>query len=97
MKYLVKIVGLFVFLAAVIFNAKSQQIHKWEVQPIVFTAYGQYSNPYAEIPDPKSEDLLRVTFKGIDGEDKDKIIEIVGFWDGSNEWHTRVKTGCRLK
>lgn len=50
-----------------------------------------------KIPDPKSEDLLRVTFKGVDGEAKDKIIEIVGFWDGGNEWHTRVKTGCRSK
>lgn len=91
MKYLVKIVGLFVFQAAVIFNAKSQQIHKWEVQPIVFTANGQYSNPYAEIPDPKSEDLLMVTFKGVDGEAKDKIIEIVGFRDGGAEapqWST---------
>jgi len=94
MKYLVKIVGLFVFLAAVIFNAKSQQLHKWEVQPIVFTANGQYSNPYAEIPDPKSEDLLRVTFKGVDGEAKDKIIEIVGFWDGGNEWKVNFAAPC---
>jgi len=94
MKYLVKIFGLFVFLTALIFNAKSKQIHKWEVQPIVFTANGQYSNPYAEIPDPKSEDLLRVTFKGVDGEAKDKIIEIVGFWDGGNEWKVNFAAPC---
>lgn len=86
MKYLVRIAGLFVFLIVVIFNAKSQHIHKWEVYPIVFTANGQYSNPYADIPVHKSEDLLRVTFKGIDGEAKDKTLEIVGYWDGGNEW-----------
>ncbi|MBW6534923.1 MAG: DUF4038 domain-containing protein [Mariniphaga sp.] len=85
-KYLGKIVGLFVFLFAVIINAKSQHVHKWEVYPIVFTANGKYSNPYAEIPVHKSEDLLSVTFKGIDGEAKDKTIEIAGFWDGGNEW-----------
>ena len=65
MKYLVRIAGLFVFLIVVIFNAKSQHIHKWEVYPIVFTANGQYSNPYADIPVHKSEDLLRVTFKAV--------------------------------
>ncbi|WP_372948242.1 DUF4038 domain-containing protein [Mariniphaga sp.] len=86
MKYLVKIAGLFAFLVAVIFNAKSQHVHKWEAYPIVFTADGQYSNPYADIPAHKPDDLLRVTFKGIDGEAKDKTIEIVGFWDGGNEW-----------
>lgn len=86
MKYLVRIAGLFVFLIVVIFNAKSQHIHKWEVYPIVFTANGQYSNPYADIPVHKSGDLLRVTFKGIDGEAKDKTLEIVGYWDGGNEW-----------
>ena len=86
MKYLLKTSGLFVFLVAIIFNAKSEHVHKWEVHPIVFTANGQYSNPYAEIPVHKPDDLLKVTFKGIDGEAKDKTIEIVGFWDGGNEW-----------
>jgi hypothetical protein len=65
MKYFVKIAGLFVILVAVIFNAKSQHVHKWEVYPIVFTTNGQYSNPYADIPVHKPDDLLKVTFTGI--------------------------------
>ncbi len=86
MKYLGKIAGLLFFLVAIMFNAKSQQVHRWEVYPIVFTANGKYSNPYAEIPIQKSGDLLRVTFTGTDGEAKDKTIEIAGFWNGGNEW-----------
>lgn len=86
MKYLVKITGLLLFLFAIIFNAKSQNVHKWEVYPIDFTANGQYSNPYEDISIQKSGDLLKVIFTGIEGEAKDETIEIVGCWNGGNEW-----------
>ncbi|MGC9354819.1 MAG: DUF4038 domain-containing protein, partial [Mariniphaga sp.] len=86
MRHLVKITGLLLFLFAIIFNAKSQTVQKWEVYPIIFKANGQYSNPYADIPVHKAEDLLKVTFTGIDGEARGKTMEIVGCWDGGNEW-----------
>ena len=34
MKRLVRIAGLFIFLVTIMLNAKSQQIHKWEVYPM---------------------------------------------------------------
>jgi hypothetical protein len=86
MKRLLRIAGLLIFLVSIMFNAKSQQVHKWEVYPIVFTANEQYSNPYANIPIQKSGDLLKVNFTGIGGNAKGKSIEIVGFWNGGNEW-----------
>src|SRR6056297_2234705 len=86
MRHLVKITGLLLFLFAIIFNAKSQNVHKWEVYPIDFTANGQYSNPYADIPIQKSGDLLKVVFTGIEGEAKDETMEIVGCWNGGNKW-----------
>ncbi|MCK5101585.1 MAG: DUF4038 domain-containing protein [Cyclobacteriaceae bacterium] len=65
---------------------KAQPIHQWEVKTLSFTAGNNYSNPYAIIPVDGSEDLLTITFSGLDGDAEGKDITLTGFWDGDNVW-----------
>jgi hypothetical protein len=79
-------VGIFFLICLFTVHVNSQPIHKWEVYSIKFESKNKIENPYAEIPATKSGDLLKVSFKGIDGEAKGKKLNITGFWNGGNEW-----------
>ncbi len=70
----------------VVVGLKAQPIHEWEVKTLSFTANDIYSNPYGDIPVDGSEDLLSVTFTGLEGKAKGKKITLKGFWNGNNVW-----------
>jgi hypothetical protein len=44
-------------LLAVFITAVSYALHPWEVQTLTFTARGNYTNPYIDIPVQNRDDL----------------------------------------
>jgi hypothetical protein len=73
-------------LLAVFITAVSYALHPWEVQTLTFTARGNYTNPYIDIPVQNRDDLLTVTFTGTSGDAKGKSITLRGCWNGGKEW-----------
>jgi hypothetical protein len=63
-----------------------ETIHQWDVFTISFRSSGKYSNPYMDIPLSKNGDLLKVNFIGTGGNALNKVISVIGFWNGGSEW-----------
>jgi hypothetical protein len=61
-------------------------IHQYDVYTVSLNSSKKYTNPYAGIPVKKGTDFFTVTFTGTDGKALNKVIEIVGFWNGGSEW-----------
>jgi hypothetical protein len=70
------------------FNGLTQAntMHTWEVYSLSFKSARIYSNPYADIPVTKGNDLLTVTFRGTGGKAKNLELKVAGFWRGGSEW-----------
>lgn len=64
----------------------AQTLRTWEVHPLVFQSKNAAGTPYASIPVDGSDDLLTVTFTGVEGEARGQKLVLAGFWYGNNEW-----------
>ena len=69
---------------------KAQQLHEWEIYELSFRSDNEYVNPYNAIPvDAVNEDLLTVTFSGVNGAAEGEEIKVTGYWDGEKNWKVR--------
>lgn len=63
---------------------------KWEIFEIILTAKKKYNNPYVEVPVNNNDDgLVKVEFKGLTGDAKNKVLTLFGFWYGGQTWKVR--------
>jgi hypothetical protein len=81
------IITIFIYpLFAIHSVAAAVEMHEWEVFRITLKAKNEYQNSYRDIPIDAGQDLLKVTFTGINGAAKGKEISLIGFWNGDNTW-----------
>jgi hypothetical protein len=82
----IKLLILLVVLSLYTNLCQAQITHKWDVYTIIITSQRSYSNPYIDIPVSRGNDLLKASFTGVSGNAINKKIEVIGFWNGGNEW-----------
>lgn len=68
----------------------SDDLHAWQVHTMAFKSTILADNPYAEMPIIKGQDFLSVKFIGLSGKAEGYEFEVVGFWNGGNEWQVNV-------
>ena len=85
----IKFTVLAVIICIATMELKAETIHQWDVYTISFKSKNIYDNPYINMPTTSGDDLLKVTFQGVDGDALNKKISVVGFWNGGSEWCVR--------